>query len=269
MKKRISIIGCGTIGTQVALALLHQFNEVAELVAVSEVRPERKEVFDHTLGVKIPLLGLLECVEQSDLVIESAAGDVVPDLLEQAILLKRDILVLSVGGLFLLPDLLERVRSHGIRLYVPSGAIGGVDLLKAANVGKIYSVEITTRKPIEALKGAPFLEESKIDLESILGEKVIFEGKASDAIKAFPQNINVAATLSLVGLGPERTRVKIITSRHLKKNIHEIAIEGEFGQASLIVQNEPSRKNPKTSQLAIFSTLATLEKILYGVEIGT
>lgn len=268
-KKRIAIIGCGTIGTEVGVALKERFRDSAELVAVCEINPENKSIFDRAIGSVIPTLSLTECVEKSDLVVETSHASLVPDLLKQAMLLKRDVLILSVGGIYLEQGLLSKVRGQGIRVYIPSGAIGGIDLIKGASVGKIYSVEILTRKPIEALRGAPYVEELKIDLDSILGEKVIFDGKASEAIRGFPQNINVAASLSLVGIGPERTRVKIATSRTLKKNIHEISIEGEFGRATFSIENEPSRKNPKTSRLAAFSVIATLEKILQGVEIGT
>ncbi|MBI1883511.1 MAG: DUF108 domain-containing protein [Chlamydiae bacterium] len=268
-KKRISIIGCGSIGTQVALAIKDRFRPVAELVAVCEIHSEKKEIFDQQLGFDVPLRTLLECVESSDLVIEAACQEVVPDLLRQVMLLNRDLLVMSVGGLLLDPSLLEEVRSKRVRILIPSGAIGGVDLLKSAHVGKIYSVELTTKKPVEALREAPYVIQAKIDLDSVLGEKLIFEGKASEAIRAFPQNVNVAATLSLVGIGADRTRVKMMTSRHLKKNVHEIVIEGEFGRASFVIENEPSHKNPKTSLLAAFSAIATLEKALFGLEIGT
>lgn len=268
-KRKVSIIGCGAIGTEVALALRERFNQYAKLVCVCEIDADRKKKFERSLKSDIPSLSLIECVEKCDLVIECASAAVVPDVLRQAILLKRDCMIMSVGGIYDDARLLDEVRAKGIRLYVPSGAIGGVDLLKAGNIGKIYSVEITTRKPIEALRGAPYIENSNFDLDSILGEKIVFEGKAMDAIKGFPQNVNVAATLSLVGIGPERTRVRIATSRVLKKNVHEIAIEGEFGRATFFIENEPSRKNPKTSQLAAFSAIATLEKILSGVEIGT
>lgn len=268
-KKRISIIGCGAIGTEIALSIKERFSKLAHLVAVCEIERERKELFDQALGIQVPLLSLGECVENCDLVIESANVNVVPDLLKHAILLRRDVLLMSVGGVFAEPKLLDEIHAKGIKLFVPSGAIGGVDLLKSANIGKIYAVELTTKKPVEALKGAPYLEEANIDLDSIVGEKIIFEGKASDAVRAFPQNINVAATLSLVGIGPERTRVKIATSRSLKKNIHEIMVEGDFGKANFIIENEPSKKNPKTSRIAALSAISTLEKILYGIEIGT
>ncbi len=268
-KKRIGLIGCGTIGTEVALAVLGKFSHSATLEVVCEVDPQHKKNFDQATGKNIPNVGLLECVEQSDLIVEAAHADVVPHLLRQACLLRRDVLILSVGGLFQEEGLIEQIEGRGIRVYLPSGAIGGVDLLKSASIGKIYTVTLKTRKPIEALRGAPFIEQSNIDLDSILGEKTIFEGKASEAIKAFPQNVNVAATLSLAGIGLEKTRVTLITSRSFKKNTHEIFIEGEFGKATFLIENEPSPKNPKTSSLASFSAIQTLNQILSGIQIGT
>jgi aspartate dehydrogenase len=268
-KIKVGIIGCGFIGSEMARAVQERFKDIAQLGPVCEIDKARKEAFDKTVGFTTKSVSMLECIEASDLIVEAAVADVVPNILRHATMLKRDLLIMSVGGLYYEPGLLEEVRKKGIHLFVSSGAIGGIDLLKAANVGKIYSVQLTTKKPVEALRGAPFFQEHKVDLDSVLGEKLIFEGKASDAIRYFPQNVNVAATLSLAGIGPERTRVNIVTSRTLKKNVHEIAIEGEFGRAVFLMENEPSRSNPKTSQLAANAGIATLEKILYGIEIGT
>ena len=268
-KKRISIVGCGAIGTEIALAIEKLFSSQAELTAVCEIDGKKKQAFDTVLKRRVPALNLMECIEASDLVIEAAHRDVVCDLLKQSAMLKRDVMILSVAGLLDDPNLLGMAREKGIKVYIPTGAIGGLDLLKAACMGQIYSVELTTKKPIEALKGAPFFRENRIDLDSLLGEKMIYEGKASEAVKLFPQNVNVAATLSLVGVGADKTWVRIITSRTFKTNVHEISIEGEFGRAHMVFENEPSPRNPKTSRLASFSALATLKKILNGSEIGT
>lgn len=266
---RIAIIGCGSIGTQIAVAVRDRFEAVATLDSVCETNPKNKLAFDRTVGVEIPSLDLDSCFERADLVIESAHQSVVPDVLRKSAQFDCEVMILSVGGILLEPALLDGIKAKGVRIFIPSGAIGGIDLIKAAGVGKIYSVEITTKKPLDALKGAPFFSHVDLDLNSILGEQVIYEGKAGEAVKMFPQNVNVAATLSLAGIGAQRTRVKIATSRTLKKNIHEIAVEGEFGRACFSIENEPSRANAKTSRLAAYSAIATLEKILYGVEIGT
>ena len=128
---------------------------------------------------------------------------------------------------------------------------------------------LTTRKPPEGLKGAPYVIRHNINLGKIKSEKVLFEGDAFRAMEGFPANINVAATLSLCGIGPGKTRVKIIASPSIKRNIHEIEVEGSFGKLVTRTENIPSPDNPKTSYMAILSAMATLDGILESVTIGT
>ncbi len=148
-------------------------------------------------------------------------------------------------------------------------ALCGIDALKAASVGKIGSVTLTTRKPPKGLEGAPYLKLKKIDLKAITKETTIFEGSARDAVKGFPANVNVSAVLSLAGIGAKKTMVRIVTSPAYKKNIHEVEIIGDAGRITARTENIPSKANPKTSALAIYSAIATLEEIAKSVRIGT
>ena len=168
-----------------------------------------------------------------------------------------------------LEKLLKKAGDNGVRVYIPSGALCGVDGLKSASVGRIDSVTLTTRKPPRGLEGAPYIKEKDIDLAGITGETVIFEGSVEDAIRGFPQNINVSAALSLAGLGAKKTRVKIVTSPSYTKNIHEVEIIGEAGRIFTRTENIPSKSNPKTSELAVFSAIATLSGITNTVRVGT
>lgn len=176
---------------------------------------------------------------------------------------------MSVGGLLGKEGLLKSAREEGVSLYMPSGALCGIDGLKAASVGSIESVELTTRKPLRGLEGAPYLSEKNIDLNAIKEETVVFEGSAEEAVKGFPQNVNVSAVLSLAGIGARKTRVRIVTSSSYAKNVHEVEIKGEFGIIRTRTENVPSKTNPKTSAMAIFSAIATLEGIADSVRIGT
>lgn len=97
----------------------------------------------------------------------------------------------------------------------------------------------------------------------------MYEGPAREAVRKFPANVNVAATLSLAGIGLDKTKVKIVADPEVKNNIHEISVQGDFGELKTRVENVPSPQNPKTSYLAALSAIATLKKITDGVEIGT
>src|SRR5207244_2870494 len=146
------------------------------------------------------------------------------------------------------------------RIFVPSGAIAGLDGVKGACVGAITAVTMETRKPPRGLAGAPWIVEQKIDLDAITEETLIFEGPATEACRAVPANVNVVAAFSLAGVGPERTRIKIYAVPGLDRNRHRITVEGEFGAMKLEIENVPS-ENPRTGKLSYLSTIALLRDL--------
>jgi len=213
-----------------------------------------------------------ELVRSVDLVIESASQNAVRFIVPQALEAGCDVMVLSVGALAddeLRGTLFGLAKEHSCKLYFPSGAVVGIDGLNSASAAGISSVTLATRKPPSGLMGAPYVVEHGIELEKLEKETLLFEGPASEAVKAFPANVNVAATISLAGIGFERTRVKVIADPSLSRNVHEITVEGEFGKFSTRVENLPSPENPKTSYLAALSAVSTLKKILNPVQVGT
>ena len=174
-----------------------------------------------------------------DLVIEAATVEVVKEYAPIILASGKDLVLSSVGALCDLDffQSLEKIcKSSGTKIHLPSGAIGGLDILKAAKSnGELERVSIITRKPPQALPGAP-----------LDGEHVLFEGSARKAIALFPKNINVSIILSLAGLGPEKTEVTIISDPTVTKNSHSIEAVGSFGKLSLKVENDPMPNNPKT-----------------------
>jgi aspartate dehydrogenase len=180
-------------------------------------------------------------------------------------------MIMSVGALAdveLYRSIRRMASEHGSKVYLPSGAISGLDGLKSASSGSIKSVTLTTTKSPESLEGAPFIREKKIDLKGLKGPTTIFEGSAAEAVRAFPANVNVAATLCLAAR-EGNVRVRIIADPNIKVNRHEIVAEGDFGQMTTRVENVPSPKNPKTSYLAALSAIATLRSIVEPIKIGT
>jgi len=266
---KIGIVGCGAIGSYLAATVVRRYPNRIMLSGVCELDPEKVTRLQRSLKKKIRQYPLAKLVDKSDLIIEAAGAGVVPEVVNTASVRGKDVMVMSAGGLLLHPDLLTRAQSRGIRVYVPSGAIAGLDALKAAKAGKIYRVTLTTTKPLKGLAGAPFILKHNIDLNAIKKERVIFNGSALEAVAVFPQNINVAAILSLAGIGPKKTRVCIVASRLVKRNIHTIEIEGDFGTIRSCAENVPSKANPKTSALAMLSAVAMLEGMIDGKRIGT
>ncbi|MCK4994704.1 MAG: DUF108 domain-containing protein [Candidatus Omnitrophica bacterium] len=266
---KIGIVGCGAIGSYLIRTINKRYKGKVKLVGVCDIDKEKILKINRTLKKKITAWSLIALVKRSDLVIEAANGVTAAEVLKQALVSKTDAMIMSVGGILLNPGLLKEIDKKKIKLYVPSGAIAGLDALKAAKTGKISSVKITTRKPIKGLIGAPYLIDNNIDLKTIKTEKVIFQGSALEAVAVFPKNINVAAILSLAGIGPKKTRVEIVASCKIKRNTHTLEIKGDFGTMISCTENLPSSVNPKTSMLAMLSAIGTLDGILSNVKIGT
>jgi aspartate dehydrogenase len=179
---------------------------------------------------------------------------------------------MSVGALAdpeLLRDLAATAARAGRRVLVPSGAIGGLDAIRAARIGGLDSVELRSTKPPRALRGAPGLVASGLDVDTLTEPTIVFDGPATDAVAAFPQNLNVVAALSLAGVGPDRTRVVLIADPTSDRNVHEVAARGAFGELTIRLENRPTPGNPKTSLLAPLSALALLRQLGESIRVGS
>jgi len=260
--KRIGIIGCGVIGTGIAEFIQRSMRKKARIVAVCDIDLKKAKALSKKIKPRPVITDIGNLIKKSDLIIEAAGSKISGRIAQNAVSHKKDVLIMSTGGLLKKTALFKKARTKGCSVYIPSGAVCGLDGLRSAASGKIKKVVLTTRKPPGGLKGAPYLKKRDIQIEKIKKETLIYSGNAEEAVKYFPKNVNVAATLSLSGIGPKRTKVRIITSPRYTKNIHELEVSGEFGRLFTRVENVPSKKNPKTSQLAIFSALAKLKEVI-------
>ena len=178
-------------------------------------------------------------------------------------------MLMSVGGMLESDDIFALARQKNCTIYFPSGAIAGLDAIKAASLAGISKVTLTTRKPPSSFKGVPYVLKRNINLDHIESETALFEGSVEMATRLFPQNINVAATLSLASGLKEKLAIRILTSPEYKTNSHEIELEGDFGRLVTRTDNVPCPDNPKTSFLAVLSAIATVRGIVGNVKIGT
>ena len=266
---KIGIVGCGAMGTRIAEACLTKLKFAVELAAVCDIDDNKIAALNGYLKKRVRALKLDGLIKKVDLVVESSSASVSGTIVAKCIKDNTNCLVMSVGGLLGREALLKKAAAKGVKIYIPSGAVSGIDALKAAGCGKIAAVTLTTRKPPKGLEGAPYLVNNGIDVYAITKETVLFDGSARDAVKGFPANVNVSAVLSLAGIGAGRTKVRIVTSPHYKSNIHEVEITGDSGTITTRTENVPSKANPKTSALAIYSAIATLEEVVKSVRIGT
>ena len=266
---QIGIIGCGTIGSALAIAIQKKFSKFARLAYVSDINPVQVRKLRTKIKASFHSVSISELIQRSDFIVETASIRASSEAIPKVLKAGKSILVLSAGGVLEVPHLESILRKSRGRVYIPSGGVAGIDAVLAAKTGRIHSVQITTRKPLRSLKNAPYFSKNGARFKTIKKPTLIFEGNAQQAIHYFPENVNVAVTLSLAGIGPQRTRVRIFTSPTYRYNMHEIEIKGSFGRMVSQVTNLPSRENPKTSALAIGSAVATLEKIFKNLKIGT
>jgi len=256
-KMRVGLVGCGNIGADFCIAL-QKGNIPAEIAALTDIDPSRAELLISNFQLSAKICGLEENAALVDFLVECADASAVESVIDTAIKYKRDCLILSIGGVITRPELLEKARQHNIQVWLPSGALAGLDGVRAAREGGLHSVRLTTRKPPKGLEGAPYLIENNIRLDDLKEPRVIFEGTALEAVKAFPKNVNVAAALSFAGVGPQQTRVRVVADPRATINSHEIVAEGAFGRLSAVTENLPSPRNAKSSYLASLSGCAEL-----------
>ena len=271
--KRIGLLGCGAIGTEIALAIdsekipaklthVFDFSKDASKKLVSKLK-NKPEITEN--------VGLLAAAPL-DLIVEAASQDALRDNALTILQNKKDLMIMSVGALLdesILDIILDGCQDFKKSVYLPSGAILGLDGIRAAK-DELESVTLVTTKNPKALKGAKFFETSDIDIDKITKLTTLYDGIAKEAVRLFPANINVAALLSLAGLGSEKTKVRIVADPNTNRNTHEILAQGKFGKFSIKVENVPSESNPKTSRLAVLSAIECLRAICkQDVRVGT
>lgn len=256
---KVGIVGMGVIGRRVADALTRGIPGTT-LVGVSVRQP--------ATATGYPVLALDELIERADLIVEAATQAALREFGPAVLSAGKHLMVLSVGALVsVLDGWAALAEKHGCRILVPSGAIAGLDGVKGAREGAITAVTMETRKPPRGLAGAPYIEQQGIDLDRITTETLVFEGPATEAVRGFPANVNVVAALSLAGIGPERTRIKIYAVPGQARNQHRITVEGEFGTLRIEVENVPS-ENPRTGRLSYLSAIAMLRELGAAVQVG-
>ncbi len=268
MNKTVAIGGLGAIGLPLARALDGGAIEGLRLVAVAARDPararERVAGFQNPPEVVPP-----EGLAVADIVVEAVPAAAFLSIAEPAITAGRVFVPASVGALLVRMDLVLRARETGARIIVPTGALLGLDAVRAAAEGPVESVTLETRKPPGGLEGAPYLRQHGIDLAGLTEPRRVFAGTALAATAGFPANVNVAAALALAGIGPVRTRVEIWADPGVDRNIHTIRVEAEAARFTMTIENVPSAENPRTGRLTALSLLACLRGLVSVLKVGS
>jgi len=265
---KVGIGGLGTIGFNLAQRL-DEGLEGLILSAVSARDTDAARLRLNALRQQVPVLPLAELAQVCDVVVECAPAAVFSQVAEPTVRLGKVLITVSVGGLLDNWHLVEMAKTTGARINVPSGAILGLDAVRAAALGEIKHVSMVTRKPPAGLAGAPHIQSNKIDLDSLDQPLKVFEGSAREGVQAFPANVNVAAALGLAGVGPECTRLEIWADPGISRNTHTITVESDSARLELKIENIPTAENPGTGRIVVLSTLAALKRLVDPLTVGT
>lgn len=266
---RLLIVGCGFIGSTIAKAA--DIMEEVELIFLMDNNHEKVSNLVGALNKGLIVTELNDALDSVDLVVEAASQTAAKSIIPEVIAKGKDCMVMSVGVFvddIFRESMFQNSKKNGSHIYIPSGAICGTDGLRAASMAELEEVELITTKGPESMTDIPYLSQKGLDVRVIENTMTVFQGTAREAVKAFPRNVNVAATISLLGVGFDRTKVTVVIDPQSKSNSHELIIKGRFGEMHCKTKNVHSPDNPATSYLAGLSAVATLRRIVRNEWIG-
>lgn len=266
---RLGIAGLGTIGLAVAKRV--DAGDAGDMVVAAVSARNTQKAADNTAAFahRPDIVPIGEIGEHCDVVLECAPRSVFDVLAASAISNGCIFIPLSVGALLDGPELVDQARATGAKIVVPTGALIGLDAVKAIAQGNVTSITMVTRKPPRGLKGAPHITAIGVDLDRVNEPLKVFSGTAREAARGFPANVNVAAALGLAGIGPDRTMVEIWADPTVQHNTHTITAKSDSSDFTMTIQNIPTEENPPTGKITALSALATLQRLTSPLVVGT
>jgi len=265
---KVGIIGFGSIGTEVAKALISGIKNFSLTGIVSRSKENAKKRISH-LKHEIIIYDLDNLIEKCDIIIDCAPKEAFKDIATKCIKNKKPLITVSGAGILENLDLEEMARKNNTQIILATGAILGLDALRAAAESKINSVKMITRKPPNALSSAPYVIKNNIDLNNLIEAKLIFQGTATEGAREFPANVNVAAAVGLAGIGADKTELQIWADPNLKRNTHKVEVDADSAIFEMSIQNVQSPENPGTGKITALSVIACLRGITSPFKIGT
>ena len=266
--RTVAIGSIGAVGMALARRLCAGIDGL-ELVAVSARNLDSARQRMVELNADVRLLPAADLAAHAEIVVECAPAGIFRQIAEPAVRAGRILVPISVGALLSNMDLKDLAAASGASIRVPSGAILGLDAIKAAAEGTIHRVRMVTRKPPGGLLGAPWLEQQGIDISRITKAELVFQGTAEEGAKGFPANVNVAAAVGLAGIGADKTELEIWADPGVERNIHRVYVESDSANLELKIENIPSPDNPRSGRIVALSVLATLKSLVSPLQIGT
>ena len=266
---KIGIAGMGAVGLRVAQELDQGGIPGCTLAGFSARSPERAAELNAQLSTAVPYHDLTRLADHCDLVIEALPPALFNDLAVSVLEAGKTLVVLSASQLLGRQDLIDLAAKTGGRIVIPSGAMLGLDAIKGVAVGEITSVVIETRKPVAGLIKAPYVAQMGLDLTTLTEASLILAGSVTEVARAFPANVNVAAAVSLAGLGPDKTRMEFWADPKLERNKHTVRVTSDSSDFTMSIQNRPSAENPATGKITALSVIAWLRQKSAVLQVGT
>jgi aspartate dehydrogenase len=266
---RLAIAGLGAIGLAVARRV--DAGDIPGIALVAAAARDGTKAARDLAGFKVQpkILGLAGLAEAADVIVECLPPKHFAAVAEPALVAGRIFMPLSVGALIDHMQLVDLARRTGARIVVPTGALLGLDAVRATAEGKIADVTIVTRKPPGGLAGAPLLVERGLPVDDLKQPLRVFAGSAREAIAGFPSNVNVAVALSLAGIGPDRTRVEVWADPDVTRNTHTVTVKSDSSDLTMTIENIPSEENPRTGRITALSVLACLRRLTAPLVVGS
>jgi len=265
---RVGLAGLGAVGLEVARRLIDGAVPGLTLTAVAVRDADKARRNLPQIGDMIALRTPTALAEDCDVVVECLPPALFREVAIAAIDRGRIFMPLSVAQLLDNWDLIERAKQKHARILPPTGALLGLDAVRAVAEGEIHSIKMITRKPPGGLEGAPYLVENKISVANLKAPLKVFDGTAREGARGFPTNVNVAAALSLAGIGPDRTKLEIWADPALTRNTHRIEVDSDVARFTMSIEGVPS-ENPRTGRIVPLSTIAALRALVSEFKVGS
>ena len=269
MTLKLGVAGTGAIGRYVAEVVGRGQVDGFALSGVATRRQSSLDALNASLGMAVPAMDFHEMAETCDWVLEALPPNLFEDLARPVLSNGKTLLVLSCSQLLNRQDLLDLAAQNDARILVPSGAMLGLDAIRAVAVGEIASVVVETRKPVAGLQKAPYVRNSGLDLSALTEPTRILAGSVNEVAREFPANVNVAAAVSLAGIGPDRTKMEVWADPGLTTNQHSVRVTSDSSDFSFSIQNRPSDENPATGRITPQSVIALLRRQSATLQVGT
>lgn len=269
MTYRVGIAGFGTIGSAVGLRLQAGEIEGMALAGVVSGQRAKAQAALSKMGSTAPVLTPVELAETCDIIVECAPTAAFMEIAVPAMQAGRQMVTVSAAALLEHMEIVDLARAHNGRIIMATGALLGLDAVRAAAKAEIHSVTMITRKPSKSLVGAPHLAVIGVDVMALTEATLLFDGSARDGARGFPANVNVAAALALAGIGADRTRLQIWADPHLERNTHTIKVDASSASFEMSIQNVPSPEKPGTGRITALSMIAALESLSSPLRVGT